>query len=264
MPLFGGRSRGLIRGQTSSDDFCNETRRTGTNRRALDVLTRTRAATPFQHVSRARLVRRILRPAFGSSCVSRLARNRGGGRRAFSLHVAARERDDAERACMTKSAGPWTERRTCPRCVVRAVPPRPGAHAYGAYADETFPSSASRGHPLSPARRSHGRRPVTRARTDQGLRSRKTPRRVERSRRPGCLSPSRRRGAEIALRTTSPVSRPRRPHDSVRRRAGWGIAGPARRTNLPRGIREDERLCLSGVVPGTDSQARPKKSIGGA
>lgn len=49
MPLFGGRTRGLIRDQASPDDFCNETRRTGTSPGALRVLTWTRAATLFLH-----------------------------------------------------------------------------------------------------------------------------------------------------------------------------------------------------------------------
>jgi len=54
-----------------------------------------------------------------------------------------------------------------------------------------FPSSATSGHPLSSARRLPRGIPAIVRRTDRGLRSDGTPRRVTPSRRPGCLSPPR-------------------------------------------------------------------------
>jgi hypothetical protein len=84
-----------------------------------------------------------------------------------------------------------------------------------------FPSSASSGHPLSPAVCRQGRRPVAHATTGQDLRSDATPRRASPSRRPGCLPPSLRPEAFARI---SPVNPPCRPlaHAAHTFSTGWG------------------------------------------
>jgi hypothetical protein len=57
----------------------------------------------------------------------------------------------------------------------------------------TFPSSATFGHPLSSVRPHAVEEPLPARRTDPGLHSSVTPRRVPPSRKPGCLSPARAR-----------------------------------------------------------------------
>jgi hypothetical protein len=81
-----------------------------------------------------------------------------------------------------------------------------------------FPSSATFGHPLSPARRPP--REDTRCvhQADRGLRSDDAPRRAPPSRKPGCLSPPRHAKdwchsrRDCSLRPSRRLSRSRRPH----------------------------------------------------
>jgi len=81
----------------------------------------------------------------------------------------------------------------------------------------SFPSSATSGHPLSPARLRVAEDTATRSRTDRGFPSDDAPRRAPPSRRPGCLPPPRHAKDECArrdcsLRPSRRLSRSRRPH----------------------------------------------------
>lgn len=121
MPLFGGRTRGLIRDQASPDDFCNETRRTGMSP-GLCESSRGRGPRPSSDAlaneggeprSRRRRFRRAhpVPPA----CA-------GLPERCASASVPCRAERSSTLTSRSVRACPWTERRTRPRFANRAVP----------------------------------------------------------------------------------------------------------------------------------------------
>ena len=71
-----------------------------------------------------------------------------------------------------------------------------------------FPSSATSGHPLSPARAHHGGIPEVERRTDRDPRFDDAPRRAPPSRGPGCLRPSRHVEERFAEGSLPPASTP--------------------------------------------------------
>lgn len=105
----------------------------------------------------------------------------------------------------------------------------------------TFPSSASRGHPVvagATARR--GGDPLQTRRTGRGLRSDAAPRRATPSWRPGCLPPSRARAcARISPGRPEPASFSRRPH--VLHRMWRSAVGRALRDASERGRAPTDR-----------------------